>query len=117
MNTFMKICSIIAVALLVAGGVYLLVENTSALSNLDARSGERPEFSSGERSESSEGGIARGGDERRGRGNNNEASLIEGFGQVGKVVVQVGLITVLVLGMQFIFRRVRRFRVLQTNIR
>lgn len=101
MKTILKIFAILAVMILVAGGIYLLVENTSIISN-SSGSGEHPELAAGERPEISE-GNKRG---ERGEGDHHsEASLTQGLAETGKVIAKIGLITTFVLGIQFLFNK------------
>lgn len=107
MKIGLKIIAILAVIALIAGGIYLLVENTSVLSSLPAEGGrERPEFGDGQMPDRPEPSEIQGRPE--GGRDHNEISLTRGLAEVGKTLVKVSLISVLVLGIQFLFKRAKR---------
>ena len=105
MKIGLKIIAILAVIALIAGGIYLLVENTSIVSNIGR--GERPEFTNGERPEMPEGGFPERGERPEGN-HHNEASLTRGFSEIGQSLIKIGNITALVLGVQFLSKRAMR---------
>ena len=89
MKTTLRIFAILVAVLLVAGGIYSLVENISIPSSIGGGS-ERPSRTQVVRPE---------GDYH------NEWSLTRGFFEVGQSLIKIGIITVLVLGIQFIFNK------------
>ena len=112
MKTILKIFAILAVMILVAAGIYLLVENTSIVSNISG-SGEHSELAAGERSERPE-GDKRG---ERGQGDHhNEASITGGLTEMAKVIAKIGLITTFVLGIQFLFNKFNLLKKAKTTV-
>lgn len=114
MKTILKIFAILAVIALVAGGIYLLVENTSIVNNLlPSSGGARPEFDIGKMPTRSEASEMQGRPE--GGHDHHEASLTGGLTQVGKTLIKVSLITAFVLGIQFFFKQAKRLRTPKTT--
>ena len=109
MKTILKIFAILAVISLVAGGIYLLVENTSIVNNLlPSGGGARPEFGDGQMPTRSEASEMQGRPE--GGHDHHEASLTGGLAEVGKTLVKISIITAFVLGIQFLFKKVKGLR-------
>ena len=105
MKTTLRILIIFAITALVAGGIYLLVENTSIVRNLSAGPEDRrTEFAEGERAGRPEGGERSEGNHRH----NQSASLSGGLAEMGTSLVKIGVITVIVLAIQFIFARFQK---------
>ena len=110
MKITLKILTLLFVGILLAGAFYLIVENTSLLSNLSTRPEGMPEFGEGERPPIPEGGFP----ERRGRsegGHHNEsASLSRGLPQLGASLMKISIIAVIVLALQFLLTRFKKWK-------
>ena len=109
MKTIFKIFTILTVIALLAGGIYLLIENTSIANNIGGH-GERHEFAEGERPEMPEGGFSERGERSEGNHHHNEVSFTRGLAEMGKAIAKISIITLFVLGIQFIFNRLNRFK-------
>jgi hypothetical protein len=105
MNTTLKIFVILAVSLLLAGGTYLLIENTSISSNLLPSGGERLKLAEGEMPEGmpemSESGEMP--EPPEGGGDHHAASFSQGMAGVGTSLTKIGVITLVVLLIQVTF--------------
>lgn len=102
MKITLRILTILTITLLVAGGIYLLIENTSIASSLstgpESERSSRPkggEMGSGERSE---------GD----HDHNQRASLAGGLAEMSGSIAKLSVITTIVLAVQFILARFKK---------
>ncbi len=113
MKITLRILIIIAITALVAGGVYLLVENTSIASSLTSgHSGERPEAERSGKPEGDETGMGRVELSEGDHDHGESASFTRGLAQMGASLVKIGAITAFILAFQFIFMRLRKKKTL-----
>lgn len=105
MNITLKIFVIVVITLLLAGGTYILVENTSVVSSLLPSGGERPEFTESEMPEGRPEMVENGERPERpeGGGGHHEASFSQGMAGVGGSLAKIGIITLAVLLIQVAF--------------
>ncbi len=106
MKTIYQILVILLVGALVAGALYLTVENTSLLSDAGAGEfGARPEQGTdGEMPARPEGDH-----------DHHEASLSRGLAGVGASLAKIGMITLIVLGIQWAFTQLKKHLTIQTG--
>jgi hypothetical protein len=95
MKTIFKIIAILVVASIVAGGIYLTVNNTSIASESSGR-GEPPAMTSAD-------GQSFQPRERPDGGGEHEASLGRGLAGIGGTLVKITVITIIVLLVQKVF--------------
>ncbi len=104
MKTTLKILLIVLIGVLVAGAFYLTVENTTLFSNIT----DAPE-SRGEHGERPRPEGKKGHDEGPKDDHHNEGpSLSKGLAEVGSSLAKISIITMIVLAIQFIFRRFQK---------
>lgn len=114
MKTIIRTLVILLVAVLVAGALYLVVENTSLLSSGGgfpegaSEFGERPEMPSGELGERPEMPTGEGERFEGGHDDHNAASLSRGLSEVFASLVKIAGITVVVLAVQFVVKQMQK---------
>lgn len=120
MNTIFRILAILTIACLVAGAVYLAVENSNLASSLGAEPGleagsivEPPQQLTTDSNTSSSFQTMAPPD---GGGDHDSASLSRGLADVAGSLTKLSIITAAVLLLQFLFSRLSRLRLKPTRL-